>query len=255
MQTIAVGADAVIRVRGPGQALRRPGRGRRHRLRGRRGEVFGLLGPNGAGKTTTVEILEGLRTPDGGEATVLGLDVATDADALKPRIGVSLQTAALYPKLTVVEVIDLFRSFYADPRPTARADRRARARRTAQRPDEGAVRRPAPAALGRPGPGQRPGARLPRRADDRPGSGGPPVAVGPRRSALKRGGPDRPADDPLHGGGGGPVRSPRDHGPRPHPRDGDGRRAGLEAVQGARRPVRLDDDGRWTTPSSPRCRR
>ncbi|MEP6639138.1 MAG: ABC transporter ATP-binding protein, partial [Chloroflexota bacterium] len=82
------------------------------------GEIFGLLGPNGAGKTTTVEILEGLRTPDGGEAIVLGVDVATGSDSLKPRIGVSLQTAALYPKLTVVEVIDLFRSFYAHSRPT-----------------------------------------------------------------------------------------------------------------------------------------
>jgi ABC-2 type transport system ATP-binding protein len=82
------------------------------------GEVFGLLGPNGAGKTTTVEILEGLRVPDGGEAVVLGLDVAKGADLLKPRIGVSLQTAEMYPKLTVVEVIDLFRSFYATARPT-----------------------------------------------------------------------------------------------------------------------------------------
>jgi len=82
------------------------------------GEVFGLLGPNGAGKTTTVEILEGLRSPDGGRATVLGVDVATGADSLKPRIGVSLQTASLYPKLTVVEVIDLFRSFYPHARPT-----------------------------------------------------------------------------------------------------------------------------------------
>ena len=82
------------------------------------GEVFGLLGPNGAGKTTTVEILEGLRSPDGGQATVLGVDVADGAASLKPRIGVSLQTASLYPKLTVVEVIDLFRSFYTNPRPT-----------------------------------------------------------------------------------------------------------------------------------------
>ena len=83
------------------------------------GEVFGLLGPNGAGKTTTVEILEGLRAPDAGEAIVLGVDVAKGAESLKPRIGVSLQTASLYPKLTVVEVIDLFRSFYATSRPTA----------------------------------------------------------------------------------------------------------------------------------------
>ena len=56
--------------------------------------------------------------PDGGEVTVLGLDVAREADALKPRIGVSLQTAALYPKLTVTELIDLFRSFYPTTRPT-----------------------------------------------------------------------------------------------------------------------------------------
>ena len=83
------------------------------------GEVFGLLGPNGAGKTTTVEILEGLRAPDGGRAVVLGVDVAVGADSLKARIGVSLQTAALYPKLTVIEVIDLFRSFYARSLPTA----------------------------------------------------------------------------------------------------------------------------------------
>ena len=82
------------------------------------GEIFGLLGPNGAGKTTTVEILEGLRAPDGGEAIVLGVDVARGSDSLKPRIGVSLQTASMYPKLTVVEVIDLFRSFYATARPT-----------------------------------------------------------------------------------------------------------------------------------------
>jgi ABC-2 type transport system ATP-binding protein len=82
------------------------------------GEIFGLLGPNGAGKTTTVEILEGLRAPDGGEVSVLGVDVTRGADALKPRIGVSLQTAALYPKLTVTELIDLFRSFYPNSRPT-----------------------------------------------------------------------------------------------------------------------------------------
>jgi len=83
-----------------------------------KGEIFGLLGPNGAGKTTTVEILEGLRQPDGGEVSVLGVDVSHDADAIKPRIGVSLQTAALYPKLTVTELIDLFRSFYPTSRST-----------------------------------------------------------------------------------------------------------------------------------------
>jgi ABC-2 type transport system ATP-binding protein len=85
----------------------------------RAGEVFGLLGPNGAGKTTTVEILEGLRTPDTGQVRVLGLDVTKDAAALKERIGVALQTAALYPKLTVQEVLDLFASFYRRTRPVA----------------------------------------------------------------------------------------------------------------------------------------
>ena len=82
------------------------------------GTVFGLLGPNGAGKTTTVEVLEGLRTPDAGDVRILGLDAVGEADALKARIGVSLQTAALYPKLTVVEVLDLFRSFYGRGRAT-----------------------------------------------------------------------------------------------------------------------------------------
>jgi len=83
------------------------------------GEVFGMLGPNGAGKSTTIEILEGLRTADGGEAKVLGLDTRHQADALKERIGVQLQTAALYPRLTVVEVLELFGSFYRHSRPAA----------------------------------------------------------------------------------------------------------------------------------------
>jgi len=76
------------------------------------GTIFGLLGPNGAGKTTTVEVLEGLRQPDAGEVRILGVDVVQRPDQLKARIGVSLQTAALYPKLTVAEVLDLFASFY-----------------------------------------------------------------------------------------------------------------------------------------------
>ncbi len=83
-----------------------------------RGEVFGLLGPNGAGKTTTIEMLEGLARPDSGRAEVLGLDVVRQAGALKERIGVQLQTAALYPNLTVREVMELFASFYRKTRPT-----------------------------------------------------------------------------------------------------------------------------------------
>ena len=78
-----------------------------------RGQVFGLLGPNGAGKTTTVEILEGLRVPDEGTARVLGFDVRHEPAGVKERIGVQLQTPSLYPFLTVGELLDLFRSFYA----------------------------------------------------------------------------------------------------------------------------------------------
>jgi ABC-2 type transport system ATP-binding protein len=76
------------------------------------GEIFGLLGPNGAGKTTTMEMLEGLTKPDSGDLLVLGLEVTRHATAIKERIGVQLQTAALYPQLHVSEVIDLFGSFY-----------------------------------------------------------------------------------------------------------------------------------------------
>ncbi|HZN54151.1 MAG TPA: ABC transporter ATP-binding protein [Candidatus Polarisedimenticolaceae bacterium] len=77
------------------------------------GECFGLLGPNGAGKTTTVEILEGLNRPDAGEVRVLGQTWANGADALRERIGIQLQDTQLAEKLTVLETIELFRSFYA----------------------------------------------------------------------------------------------------------------------------------------------
>jgi len=83
------------------------------------GEIFGLLGPNGAGKTTTIEILEGLNRADSGSVSVLGLDPARHGDQLKERIGVQLQTAALYPNLTVLEVLELFGSFYQQPKPAS----------------------------------------------------------------------------------------------------------------------------------------
>ncbi len=83
----------------------------------RRGEVFGMLGPNGAGKTTTVEIVEGLRTADSGRVTVLGYDVARQPREIKQRIGVQLQSAALLPRLTARELLELFGSFFHNPRP------------------------------------------------------------------------------------------------------------------------------------------
>jgi len=79
----------------------------------RAGECFGLLGPNGAGKTTTVEILEGLNQPDAGTVRVLGARWADDARSLRGRIGIQLQETQLSEKLTVLETIALFRSFYS----------------------------------------------------------------------------------------------------------------------------------------------
>ncbi|MDQ3280785.1 MAG: ABC transporter ATP-binding protein [Acidobacteriota bacterium] len=78
----------------------------------RRGECFGLLGPNGAGKTTTIEILEGLNTPDSGDVRILGMTWENDERELRERIGVSLQETQLAEKLTVLETLRLFRSFY-----------------------------------------------------------------------------------------------------------------------------------------------
>jgi ABC-2 type transport system ATP-binding protein len=80
------------------------------------GEVFGLLGPNGAGKTTTVEILEGYRTRDGGQVSVLGQDPAHAGPDWRQRIGVVLQSGALYPNLTVTEHLELFAGYYERPR-------------------------------------------------------------------------------------------------------------------------------------------
>lgn len=76
------------------------------------GEVFGLLGPNGAGKTTAVEILEGLRTPDGGFARVCGLDPEKSGAQFKEQIGAALQSTSLPDKLRVKEALDLFSHFY-----------------------------------------------------------------------------------------------------------------------------------------------
>src|SRR5579885_1013728 len=77
-----------------------------------RSEVFGLLGPNGAGKTSTIEILEGLRSRDGGTVSVCGFDPGVETRQLKERIGIQLQQTALPEKIRVEEALRLFRSFY-----------------------------------------------------------------------------------------------------------------------------------------------
>jgi ABC-2 type transport system ATP-binding protein len=79
------------------------------------GEIFGLLGPNGAGKTTTVECITGLRHPDGGTITVLGLNPQVDPDALHPIVGVQLQFSTFPDKLKVGEILDMYQSFYPHP--------------------------------------------------------------------------------------------------------------------------------------------
>ena len=82
------------------------------------GEIFGLLGPNGAGKTTTLEMLEGLRDPDEGDARVFGAEMRSDAGTLKQRIGVQLQATALPAFTRVAEAVELFAAFYPRARAT-----------------------------------------------------------------------------------------------------------------------------------------
>ena len=79
------------------------------------GEIFAILGPNGAGKTTTVESIAGLRTPDSGAITVLGLDPQRDHAALRQQVGVQLQESQLPDQLRVREALDLYASFYETP--------------------------------------------------------------------------------------------------------------------------------------------
>ena len=79
------------------------------------GEIFGILGPNGAGKTTTVECVEGLRKPDRGEISVLGLDPVRDRAELTQVLGTQLQESELPAKLRVAEALDLYSSFYRAP--------------------------------------------------------------------------------------------------------------------------------------------
>jgi ABC-2 type transport system ATP-binding protein len=77
-----------------------------------RGEVFGILGPNGAGKTSTLEMIEGLRTIDGGTVVLDGINVAEHPDRVKKIIGVQLQSSAFFGNLSLLEILRLFRDLY-----------------------------------------------------------------------------------------------------------------------------------------------
>lgn len=78
----------------------------------KRGETFGILGPNGAGKTTTLEMIEALRPIDGGSVTLDGIVVGDNPQAVKEIIGIQLQSSAFYDRLTLVEQLQMFASFY-----------------------------------------------------------------------------------------------------------------------------------------------
>lgn len=79
------------------------------------GEIFGVIGPNGAGKTTTVECISGLRTPDSGTISVLGLDPIKDRAEVRERLGVQLQESSFPDAIKVEEALELHSSFYRDP--------------------------------------------------------------------------------------------------------------------------------------------
>ncbi|QMW66495.1 ABC transporter ATP-binding protein [Mumia sp. ZJ1417] len=79
------------------------------------GEIFGIIGPNGAGKTTTVECIAGLRTPDLGSISVLGLDPIEDRAEVRERLGVQLQESSFPDAIKVAEAFELYSSFYRDP--------------------------------------------------------------------------------------------------------------------------------------------
>jgi ABC-2 type transport system ATP-binding protein len=87
------------------------------------GEIFGILGPNGAGKTTTLEMLEGLRVPDGGEIRVAGFDPVSEPERVHRVIGVQLQSTALFDYLTCAEIIALFAALYHADASPARVER------------------------------------------------------------------------------------------------------------------------------------
>ncbi|MFB9238921.1 ABC transporter ATP-binding protein [Plantactinospora siamensis] len=80
-----------------------------------RGEIFGILGPNGAGKTTTVECVGGLRVPDAGAISVLGLDPRRHPGELRQRLGIQLQESQLPDRMRAGEALELYASFYRDP--------------------------------------------------------------------------------------------------------------------------------------------
>ena len=116
------------------------------------GEIFGILGPNGAGKTTTVETIAGLRSPDGGTISVLGLDPRRDRERLRSLVGVQLQESELPERMTVARGPRAVRVVLRGAGRSADADRRPRARRQARHGLPTPLGRPEAALVDRPRP-------------------------------------------------------------------------------------------------------
>ncbi|RTE09382.1 ABC transporter ATP-binding protein [Paenibacillus whitsoniae] len=108
---VVIEADGLVKSYGSFQAVRGVN------FKVFQGEVFGLLGPNGAGKTTTMEMIEGLRKPDGGRAIVAGYDTQKALIKVKEVIGVQLQSTSLFELLTVEEIMRMYASFYPNAVP------------------------------------------------------------------------------------------------------------------------------------------
>src|SRR5262249_48858844 len=100
----------------------------------RRGEIFGVLGPNGAGKSTTIRMLCGILDPTGGRGTVVGFDIARDAERIKERIGYMTQRFSLYEDLSIYENLWFYAGIYGVPRSKRRERVRAVLERTGLSP-------------------------------------------------------------------------------------------------------------------------
>jgi len=162
------------------------------------GEVFGLLGPNGAGKTTTVEILEGLRKADGGEAIVDGIDVAKEPAKAKQRVGVQLQQSAFPENFTAKETVELFALCYGVTVDAVALLTEVDLADKGGPAAGGALPRSAAAALDRDRAREQTAGPLPRRAHHRARSPGAaqPLGARPRYPPVRY---DGLPDDPLHG--------------------------------------------------------
>ena len=169
------------------------------------GEIFGILGPNGAGKTTTVECIEGLRNPDRGTVSVLGLDPGQRprrADPAPRRAAPGQPAAGQAAGRRGPRPVQLV---LPEPGRLAVADRPARAGRQDDDQVRQAVRGPEAAAVDRAGAGRHPANRHHGRAHHRPGPGRPARNLGADRGRARPGGHDRPGH-PLHGRGRTPLR-------------------------------------------------